>query len=344
MRDQHPRVLFSCVAENRPAFATMAHSLALSIRGFAGALANAAIVVNFVDGVEPRFAAPLEALGVQLRTVPRVSAANPLANKLRMLELHAEHEFDVLVALDCDVIVVGDPSPWIDPGRIAAKAADFDRFDDDEWRRLFDVVRVPVLERTLTATATGQRTYPYFNSGVVLVPHDVCGRLQTAWLATFADLGTALAADPHLIRTRWQWLAEQASLSLAVLRAELPWTALPPEVNFPSHVPVPPGTLRGPPIVVHYHSERDVAGFLLRSRTPAIDPLIDRFNRRRAEVTGIPYGGLGRRSVPARLKRDATDRLWGAVVDSPWYDSSAARRVRSALKRAAPRGRRAAGL
>ena len=172
MRDQHPRVLFSCVAENRPAFATMAHSLALSIRGFAGALANAAIVVNFVDGVEPRFAAPLEALGVQLRIVPRVSAANPLANKLRMLELHAEHEFDVLVALDCDVIVVGDPSPWIDPGRIAAKAADFDRFDDDEWRRLFDVVRVPVPERTLTATATGQRTYPYFNSGVVLVPHD----------------------------------------------------------------------------------------------------------------------------------------------------------------------------
>jgi hypothetical protein len=312
-------VVFACVAENRPDFATMAYNLVISIRAFAGELAQAPVVVSFVDAVEDEFAQPLEELGAEVRVVERVSAANPLANKLRMLELADERAFDVLVATDCDVVLVGDPSPWIDPKSISAKPADFDRFTDEEWRSLFAVVGVAEPAKVLTATATGQRTYPYFNSGVLFVPHGLCRPLREAWTRTYTELSSAIERDPHALREQWRWLVEQASLGLAILREDLPWQALPPQLNFPGHVTVP-ATLRDcEPIVIHYHGERDARGFLMSARTPGLDRWLDEFNRRRAEVTGQMYTQMPRRSRPELLRRATAERLWMAVGEIPGY-------------------------
>lgn len=316
----------------------MAHNLAISIRAFGGELSQAPIVVNFVDGVDRTFAEPLEALGAEVRIVQRVSAANPLANKLRMLELQHERQFEVLIALDCDIVVVGDLRAWLDPASISAKAADFDRLTDEEWRGLFAALDLPLPEKTLTATATGQRTYPYFNSGVLFVPHALCDRLRESWMSTFEDVGAALARNPSLIREQWQWLAEQASLSLAILRSELPWRALPTELNLPSHVRLPPSALNGPPVIVHYHSDSDPRGFLLRSATATVDPWLDDFNCRRSAVTGLAYTGLARRPAKQRVRRAAARRLWALVADRGWYRSPRAMRARRALKRAARAG------
>jgi hypothetical protein len=327
-------VLFSCVAENRQDFATMAQSLAISIRGFGGSVSDSPIVVNFVDGVREEFADSLHALGVEVRVVDRVAGSNPLANKLRMLELHEDHEFDVLVALDCDVVVLGDPSVWIDANAIGAKAADFDRFTDDEWRWLFGGVGITEPAKVLTATATGGKTYPYFNSGVLFVPSEMCGMLRDGWMETYGLVSQLLADDPTAIREQWQWLAEQASLALAILRGGLPWYALPAELNFPAHVVVQSDAMRLRPVIVHYHGERDEHGFLMASPTPQLNAWLDGFNRRRAAVTGQPYTALPRRSLYERLRRSASQWLADLVGERRWYRSRPVRRVRKGIKRA----------
>ena len=316
----------------------MVQSLAISIRSFAGAYADAPIVVNFVDAVDRSFVADLEGLAVEIRTVPRVPGQNPLANKLRMLEVVGQIDFDVLVALDCDVVVTGDLSPWVDPHVIGVKPADYDRFTDDEWQALFAALDVPSPARVMRATATGQPIYPYFNSGSLLVPSHLCTPLGAAWKNMFAEVSALLSERPDLIREQWQWLAEQASLAFAILRNDLPWRALPAELNFPSHVPIPAGTLRGEPVIIHYHCERDDRGFLLKSSTPALDPWLDRVNRRRAEVTGVPYAGLRGRPWSQRLWRSATERSWELLSDSRWYKSPAGRCARHAIKRLARPG------
>lgn len=312
----------------------MAQNLAISIRGFGGILSDSPIVVNFVDGVQEEFASVLRALGVEVRVVERVPGSNPLANKLRMLELHADHEFDVLVMLDCDVVVLGDPSAWIDAKAIGAKAADFDRFTDEEWRWLFAGVGVAEPAKVLTATATGGKTYPYFNSGVLFVPAPLCGMLRDGWMETYDLVSELLAADPTGIREQWQWLAEQASLALAILRRGLPWYALPPELNFPGHVVVHTNAPPLPPVIVHYHAERDKRGFLMASPTPDLNTWLDDFNRRRAAVTGQPYTGLRRHSLSERLRRAASQWLAERVGERKWYRSKPVGRVRRGIKRA----------
>jgi hypothetical protein len=334
-----PPVVFSCVAENRPEFGILTHNLVTSIRFFAGTLADAPIVVNFVDDVDPSIASPLAALGAEVRIVERVPGGNPLANKLRMLELSQERDFDVLLALDCDVVVVGDPRPWLDDVAIAAKPADFDRFTNEEWRRVFAALDMPLPDRSLTATATGQAVYPYFNSGVISVPHDLCRPLRDGWTRMFERLSVLLQDRPGLIREPWHWLAEQASLGLAILDEGLQWRVLPTELNFPAHVRAAASVVAGDPVIVHYHTNRDARGFLLRAASPAIDPWLDAFNRQRAELTGQPYPGLARRPLRQRLARTARKRYWALVSDRTWYRAPATTAVRNRAKRVIVRGR-----
>ncbi len=325
-------VLFACVAENRRSFATMAHNLAISIRSFGGALSGAPIVVNFVEAADEAFTRPLVELGVEVRVVERVSEANPPVNKLRMLRLRRDYRFDVLIALDCDTAVVGDPSPWIDTESIGVKSADLAGFNDLEWSTMFAEVKIPVPDKTLTATITGKKTYPYFNSGVLFVPGALCEAFGEAWMRRYAELATMIRRNPGAIRKRRQFFLDQAALALTLIGDGLPWRELPPALNFPTHVAVPRDLLDGPPVVLHYHGEWAEDGFLLSSATSSVNSALDAFNRRRADVTHQTYIGLGPRSTQQRLPRSAKRRLGNLVADRAWYRSVWAARIRDVLR------------
>src|SRR5688500_8990134 len=105
------KVLFSCVSENGPDWYRRVETRTLSIREFGGALADSDVVINFVNAVDPEFERKLRELGAEVRVVPRFDERSVYANKLRMFELSREREFDVLLGLDCDVVVVGDLTP-----------------------------------------------------------------------------------------------------------------------------------------------------------------------------------------------------------------------------------------
>src|SRR5205085_1902570 len=106
------RPVFACVAENRREHMIRVANLLLSIRSFGGMTRNADVIVNVVDGVSDEFAGVVHDLAGTVRVVPRVQVGPPPANKLRMFDnIDASRREDVLVALDCDTVVMGDLSP-----------------------------------------------------------------------------------------------------------------------------------------------------------------------------------------------------------------------------------------
>src|SRR5450755_2207434 len=132
-----PRLVVSCVAENRPDWHARAYNLALSCLTVRSASATR-FVAHFVDGVDPTVRRRIESLGAEVRVVDRVDRRNPYLNKLRMLELGSAGGFDVLAALDCDTIIVGDLVPHLPRDSVGAKPADVDRLTPGQWRRLYD--------------------------------------------------------------------------------------------------------------------------------------------------------------------------------------------------------------
>jgi hypothetical protein len=319
------RVLFSCVAENGPSWFTKVHNLVLSIRSFGGSLAEAPVVVNFVDEVNPEYSDALEHLGASVRIVSPLDPEHRYANKLRMFELAEEFEFDVLAALDCDVIVVDDIAEFLPDGSLCGKPADCDFLSDEQWRRIFATLSLPVPEKSCVTTTFNQRTYPYLNSGVLLVPRDMCANLYSRWAGYVFDLEKVYATHPDIaLRRKYN---DQIALTCAVVAGDFPIQPLPVSMNFPTHIDVHPAFVRRLSTVrlIHYHRGLDEMGFIRGSKYPAVNRCLDRFNRRRAEVLNLPYRRLPRPSLDARIRQELASRRW--------YHKDGVERVKRGVKK-----------
>jgi hypothetical protein len=282
----------------------MVESLVLSIRCFGGSLCAAPITVNVVGRTPDSFERALKELDVSMRLVEPVGGGSGLANKLRMLELDRELDFDVLVALDCDVVVVDDFADRVSSESIGVKPVDYDRFTARDWRKLYEMAGLVRPDVRLRATSTGKTIPPYYNSGVITVPHALCSILLERWQESYARLVEQLRKDPDVIPRHLHWFAEQASLALAIQGAQLPCTPLPVGLNFPTHVPVHSSALadEAPPSILHYHGAVDSSGFLLRPRSETAVARAEEFNRVRAERFSLPYAGIQDRSSEQRIR------------------------------------------
>ena len=319
------RVLFSCVAENELSWFGKVHNLVLSIRSFGGSLAEAPVVVNFVDDVTPQYADALEDMGASVRIVAPVDAEHRYANKLRMLELANEFDFDVLAALDCDVIVVDDIAEFLGDGSLRGKPADCDFLSDGQWRRIFATLSLPVPDRAWVTTTFGQKTYPYLNSGVLLVPRDICAELYSLWAGYVFGLDKIYATHPDIgLRRKYN---DQIALTCAVVAGEFPIQPLPVSMNFPTHIDVHPALLKRLSTIhlIHYHQGLDRHGFIHGTKYPAVNTCLDRFNRRRAEALNLLYRGLPRPSLDARIRQELASRRW--------YHADGVERVKRGVKR-----------
>jgi hypothetical protein len=325
------RVLFSCVSENEPTWFTKVHNLVLSIRSFGGSLAEAPVVVNFVDDVTPEYSEALEDMGASVRIVTPPAPEHRYANKLRMLELAEEFDFDVLVALDCDVIVVDDIAEFLPDGVVRGKPADCDFLSDGQWRRIFATLSLPVPDKTCVTTTFGQRTYPYLNSGVLLVPRDMCAKLFSLWVKFVFDLDKVYAMHSDIaLRRKYN---DQIALTCAVIAGDVPVQSLPVSMNFPTHIDVHPAFVRRLTTVhlVHYHQALDELGFIRGSKYPAVNSCLDRFNRRRAEALNLSYQRLAPPSLDARIRQE--------LASSRWYHKDGVERVKRGAKRILARTR-----
>ena len=153
-------VLVSCTGEDEPAWHTMMENLVLSLRLFGGPLSDASFVANLVGGAAPSFVGRMARLGADVRVVDPVDARVPASNKLRMLELAACRRFDVLVALDCDMIVMGDLTAELKRVDVRVCPDTQNHLPDASWERIYDSGSLARPEKWGGMTGTGRRAYP----------------------------------------------------------------------------------------------------------------------------------------------------------------------------------------
>ena len=283
-------------------------NLVFSLRTFGGSLANARFVVNVVGDLGPEEAQTIARLGAELRRVAPVDPRNPLANKLRALDVDPG-DGAVLAILDCDTVVVGDVAPYVMGTGIAAKPADFDFLTAREWTRLFRYFGLSSPSRVLRATASGRRMHPYFNTGVILVPAKDRVGLRDSWADWFRRLQELLVVNPDFLPSGLHWTAEQLAFALALLE-DVPSRALPPATNYPTHVKSRLGA-NASPVILHYHGCLDRAGFLHLPKDRIAAVGVAAFNRARTQATGEdPEDGPSAALYLARLR---ARRAWARM-------------------------------
>lgn len=308
------KVLLACVSENGESWHREVTNLVLSVRRFGGRLATAPFVVNFVESVEPSYAADLEALGAEVRIVDRFDARIPTSNKLRMLQLVDSFEFDLLIAMDCDTLMMGDLSEIIGPGdSIQAKPENYDPFGLDAWRQVFSALNIEEPSRPLLTTSGAQMVYPYFNSGVLFVPRALNSILFARWSERIADLIQFKAQNPGILPRRK--FTDQMALALTGIADGIPISRLPASINFSTTGRIHALYRRelGPPFVLHYHNEMNDQGLILRPALDELSPLVDTFNMELARYRGFEF--MRTPSPPAARS------LFRALRRIDWYRS-----------------------
>jgi hypothetical protein len=332
-------VLVACVAENEDSWYTKVQNLALSLRRFGGRLGDAPIVASFVDGASPGLERRLEGLDVEVRSVPRSDFGPPATNKLAMLNLYESHDFDLLLAVDCDIVVTGDISDWLEPDRLRATPEHVSPLRLDQWESLYGALGVAVPSRRLRMVHDGRTGFPYYSSGVLSIPSSFCAQLHRIW-RRHCERFIELSAASEFVPTNSAFI-DQVALSTAVEALAIPVEPLPASLNLCTTVPVHRSLADQiqPPFVLHYRNEIDASGFLYVSRFRAANPFLDAFNRARADAFGLEYNGLRRAPWPRRLAR------WlGYIPAYSWRPilalrrTSVARVIRSYIARSARGG------
>ena len=305
-------MLVSCVAERGDRWAQEVTNLVLSIRRFGGPLAAAPIVVNFVDGVESSCVSALAGLDAEVRVVERFDPRTPASNKLRMLELVDSHDFDVLLAIDTDTIVVGDIGRYADPSAVAIKPENRDPYPPGCWQAIYAALGIADPGCSTVMTSTGVVTRPYFNSGVLAVPRALCDELRTGWSKRVFEVLDLYEQRPEIVPAAERHWTNQLALALCVTGDGLPFAPLPVAANLSTTVPVNSMFAHQvtPPFVLHYHNEMTTDGFVMRSRHRAVNPLIDAFNRERAAFLDLPYDRLPAPPLARRALRRVEGRGW----------------------------------
>lgn len=280
-------VMAACVAENHPRWAQRVYNLALSLRTFGGELAGVPLRAFFLDGLEPRFHARLAPLGVRCEVVPSFPAPVAQTNKLRMFEDFSRQPGGILVALDCDVVVLDDFSASLSPAAVCGVPAVMSPLRPPQWQALLALLGLRPDGRGVRTVGTGEDlAVPYLNSGVLFVPRQHCAQLTSLW-RRYIDALLDLHATLGWSARTWFHL-DQIALACALLAGGIPVQTLDVWHNFPFHRRVhasalqAPGSLR----ILHYHQRFKATGHLLSAPGHPAGLAVGRFNAALSRALG----------------------------------------------------------
>jgi hypothetical protein len=302
-------VVVGLLTENTPRMLIQAVRLLRSIRWFGGELAGARTIVCSVGPLAAEARGELESLGAEMRTVARFHPANPTGNRLQLIGEMLEAPEELLLVLDCDIIVTRDPLPYLNAESFQAKITPTATVSDEVFERLFAHFGLVKPPRTHVNSWSGTLTIPYFNAGVIAMPRAVARTLAPVW----RRYNEELAEQPQLAAPCQRHM-HQAALALAVAATGVPYAELPESMNYQinaTQMERPPGFAEIDPVLVHYHQLGTDDGFLLPTPYPGAQVRIDAFHTRlRAEGVEprleAPDAGTSRPVVVLGMHRSGT--------------------------------------
>ena len=251
---QSKKIAIVCQVPAEEPFTKEAEYLFRSINAYGGKLAKAEKIACFPKPASDETISSLEKLGVKTRLIEPFDSRCVYANKIPMLGFSEEVDFDVLVALDTDIIVRRDFSNLIDEKKIGAVRDDIDPLGLDNWKILFKHFGLKLPEERFHTYKDWKKTIPYFNTGVLFIPQPYVSQLYKIWKSYTIKLLDAHEKFP-IISRYYPYYIEQYSFTLAVHGGEFSYSPLSLEMNFPTHVKLHKNCKIEDinPFLIHYH-------------------------------------------------------------------------------------------
>jgi 2-polyprenyl-3-methyl-5-hydroxy-6-metoxy-1,4-benzoquinol methylase len=259
--------IYSAVVDPVGPFPMQARHLVWSLTELAGVAADD-IVLHVVNAdSDPHILSSLERLGVEVIPVDPFPG-DKYCNKLQQLFPLGSRDFEDVVLLDCDVIVLEEPPPA--NGGVLAKPVDFGRPEIGTLAELFAEADLPLAPATAdidkTATVLG-----YVSGGVTVIGREPFDSLSREWHRW---------AGWCLERANKRMRIDRVSFAMAIASSQVRFTELDSRFDVPTHAPRP-ATFDCTPAALHYHRAVDSQQFLLPVQDlPRVNQAIAMVNQR----------------------------------------------------------------
>jgi len=202
-------------------------------------LLAASLRLHFPQNVELIAAHPTLAGPLQTETLKALAALNvgkiPVRNPLRP-DYPIGHKFAALMLLDgpdCGIFIDSDvlvmTVPQSLPDSLAAVPASFNHHAKPVWQHVYSRFGLTLPLASPPTLVSRDRTAPYFNSGVIVVPGPVAKRLAASWI----DTAMQIDGDPQVPDSSKRPNLSQLALPVAAARLGLGIEVLDPRWNFP---------------------------------------------------------------------------------------------------------------
>ena len=275
-------LVIGCVTEPIAKYLQQAARLLLSLRWFGGKIADSPFVLCTTGKLPAETELFFKRHGAQIVLIDRFSKQHGPSNKIRFFELDLLDEWDQILLLDCDTVIVQDPSEFLHTSGLSVKVADLPTVTTEQFQDLFPKFKLTMPPEKHVHDISGEPCISYFNSGVIL--------LNTTWREKFAKTWSLYNKS---VIENWESLTinsfytDQVSLTLAINAISIPLTLLPNKMNLAGHLSAqsyPDNFFDIDPIIIHYHSLFDKNGYLNQTPLDQTNRRIDAFNARlRAE-------------------------------------------------------------
>ena len=278
-----PDAVFTCIAEPTNQLLEQSARLLMSLRWFGGSLAQARFVLGCTGPIPQQALKLFDDYQAEMIAVGRYDPAHGHSNKIALLGSSIFARHDIVVLLDCDTVLVQDPSRWLNRDVVGIKLADGPTVSLAELQAIFRHFKCSVPSARYHHELTGDACLAYCNSGVMIVPEKYRQQLASQWDYWNRQVLTA----PETLRFN-RLHTDQVSLALALENSGVPFAPLPAEMNMPAHFSAgayPPAWQELDPVIIHYHRLSYPDGFLKPCALGQCTRRIESFNARlRAEV------------------------------------------------------------
>nr|WP_263326531.1 hypothetical protein [Neobacillus sp. Marseille-Q6967] len=264
------KLLVSCVGEDNEKYHFRVLTLFKTIKQFGGKIGNAKLIANFVSSVNENVRRSLNDLGVRVEVVERFDTRSPHCNKLRMFEI--DEDYDIFVALDCDIAVVRDFTEAIKTDGIYAPFHPLQPLTLEQWKQMFSYfnLQIPQNERKI-----------HYSSGVLTIPKSDVKKLRETWgNYALALLNDFFPAYPEI--GAHKFFTDQFALALTFSDLKMDVPHLPDEMNYGTYFTQQPKSIFDHihPYLLHYSFNVDEQRrLILKSGNVMPDYYIDMVNK-----------------------------------------------------------------
>jgi len=308
-------IALGCVTDVNGPYVEQAARLLLSLKWLGGCAADYPFilaVVGKLNAAQRDFFQRHEAIVVEVSVFDERHGPS---NKLRFFELDLLDQFEHVALLDCDTVVVQDPSAWLNCDGFAAKPADMATVSGKSLTRYLEDQGICVPAEEFRYDIDDTMGLPYFNSGVMVLATRWRSRFIEAWKRYNRDL-LERAAEFEIT----PFHVEQATLTAALLSEAIPIKALPSCMNFPAHLALDrynQTMYATDPVIIHYHWLADSAGYLKKLPFPRVRARANVFNahlRAARAKSVLPHPG----AMPRGRKVIVATGWWSSSEQSQW--------------------------